>query len=183
MAGGFFKRSWWRRYRELPKDRTMRVQFWDCASKPGVSNDFSVCATWDQTPSGFYLVDLWAERVAFPELERACRDQAALHSPNAIVIEDKSSGTQLIQCLRASSTLPIIPYDPGLRDKVVRAGGAQPTVEAGNCYLPENRPWVELFISRHEKFPNDEHDDEVDTTSMMVEYFRRPVAQPRIRTL
>lgn len=183
QEGGFFKRQWWKRYGELPMKRLRRVQFWDCAEKPGVTNDFSVCATWDQTASGFYLVDLWSERVAFPELQAACKDLYARHKPDAIVIEDKSAGVQLIQNLKADTSLPILPYDPGRKDKVVRASGAQPTVEAGNCYLPSDRPWVELFLSRHEKFPNDDHDDEVDTTSMMVEYFRNQPVVPRVRTL
>jgi predicted phage terminase large subunit-like protein len=183
QAGGFFKRSWWQFYRELPMSRTRRVQFWDCAEKPGLSTDFTVCATWDQTPTGYYLVDLWVRRVTFPELETACKNLYAQHMPDSIVIEDKSAGTQLLQNLRAKTDLPVIAYNPGRKDKIVRASGAQPTVEAGNCYLPESRPWVELFISRHEKFPNDEHDDEVDTTSMMVEHFRQSQIGPRIRSL
>lgn len=181
-AGGFFKRKWWKRYRELPMNRIRRVQFWDCAEQPGLTNDFSVCATWDETPTGYYLVDLWVQRVAFPELQAACKDLFAQHRPDAVVIENKSAGTQLLQNL-ADSKLPLIPYEPGQRSKIVRAAGAQPTVESGNCYLPEDRAWIELFLSRHEKFPNDEHDDEVDTTSMMVEYFRTPAAEPGIRIL
>jgi predicted phage terminase large subunit-like protein len=163
--------------------RKRRVSFWDCAEKPGLTNDYSVCATWDETETGYYLVDLWVKKVAFPELESAARALSAQLAPNCIVIEDKSAGTQLIQNLKAKTNLPIIPYHPGQRDKQVRAAGAQPSVEAGNCYLPIGRPWVELFISRHEKFPNDEHDDEVDTTSMMIEYFRSSGVGPRIRFL
>lgn len=181
--GGFFKRHWWKRYTELPKARLRRVMFIDCAEKPGVTNDYSIMATWDETETGYHGVDLWRNKVEFPSLEQAVKDNFALHKPDAIVIEDKSAGTQLIQNLRAETTLPIIPFNPGRRDKVVRAAGAQPTVEAGNCYLPESRPWVELFIEEHEKFPNSEHDDQVDTTSMMVEHFRGAIAQPRIRTL
>jgi len=183
QAGGFFQRSWWKYYTELPLNRIRRVQFWDCAEKPGITTDFSVCATWDQTPIGYFLVDLWVERVGFPELQAAAKNLYATHRPDAIVIEDKSAGVQLIQNLKAETSLPVIPYDPGRKDKVVRASGAQPMVEAGNLYLPSNRPFVELFISRHEKFPNDDHDDEVDTTSMMVEYFRTSVVAPRIRSL
>lgn len=183
MDGGFFKRSWWKFYRELPMQRTRRVQFWDCAEKPGVSTDFSVCETWDETPVGYFLVDVWRQRVAFPELESAAQNLFAQYHPDAVVIEDKSAGVQLIQNLRAKTTLPVVPYNPGRRDKVVRAAGAQPTVMAGNCYLPLSRPWVELFISECETFPNAEHDDQVDPLSMMVEFFRNNGIGPRIRTL
>ena len=184
QEGGFFKRHWWRFWNELPMDRHMRVQFWDCADKPGVSNDLSVCATWDWGPKGYHLVDYWEGKVAFPELEAAAKNLFAQHQPNAIVIEDKAAGIQLIQNLRVATEAkyPVIPYNPGKKDKVVRAAGAAPTVEAGNCFLPSNRPWVELFISRHEKFPNSDYLDPIDTTSMMVDFFKtRGVAEPRVR--
>lgn len=183
MVGGFFKRSWWKRYGELPMNRTRRVTFADCAEKPGLTNDFTIFATWDQTPSGFYMVDLWQEKVAWPDLERAAKDLYARWKPDALVIEDKSAGTQLIQSLRATTTLPVLSFEPGQRSKVVRAAAAQPTVEAGNCFLPDNSAWVEVFLEQHEKFPNSEHDDIVDTTSMMVEHFRAAASELRIRTL
>lgn len=179
---GFFHREWWRFYGELPMQRTRRVMFMDCAEKPGITNDFTVAAVWDETQDGFYGVDVVSKRVAFPELEALTKNLFAQYKPDAIVIEDKSAGTQLIQNLRAKTTLPIIAFHPGQRSKEVRAAGAQPTVEAGNCHLPISRPWVEIFISRHEKFPNDDHDDEVDTTSMMVEFFRTSGTGPRIRS-
>ena len=182
QEGGFFKREHWRRFRELPMERLKTVQFWDCAEKPGISNDYSVCMTWVQTLSGFYAIDRFRERVAFPELERACLDQYNQHKPHAVVIEDKSAGTQLIQNLKAKTTLPILPYQPGVNSKEVRAGGAVPTQEAGNLYLPDQAAWAEEFILEHERFPNVEHDDQVDTTSMMVEHFKQGQA-PRIRRL
>jgi predicted phage terminase large subunit-like protein len=183
IAGGFFKRSWWRFYKELPMQRIRRIQFWDCAEVPGVTNDFSVCATWDQTQSGFYLVHLWEEQVAFPELEMGAKNLYAQFKPDGIVIEHKSAGIQLYQNLSATTTLPVLKFDPSGISKVVRASGAQPTVESGNCVLPEGREFVENFIDQHEKFPNAEHDDKVDTTSMMVAYFRNPQAFARVRVL
>lgn len=184
IDGGFFKRSWWKRYSETPLQFIRKVMFIDCAEEPGVTNDYTVIATWMQTTTGYYLVDLWRNKVAFPELQNAVKDIYVQQSAAAVVIEKKSAGTQLLQNLRATTTLPVIAYEPKGRSKVVRAAGAQPTVEAGNCFLPQNRSWVELFISEHEKFPNGENDDQVDTTSMMAEHFRmNSLAQPRIRTL
>lgn len=182
-AGGFFKRDWWKRYRELPKQIHRRVMFIDCAEEPGISNDFTVIATWFSAPAGHYAKSVWREKVAFPQLVSAVLDIAALEKPDAIVIENKSAGRQLIQYLRQKTTLPVLKFEPGQRSKVVRAAAAQPTVEAGNCYLPENSDWVELFISEHERFPNSEHDDQVDTTSMMAEHFRVAAPEPGIRIL
>lgn len=182
--GGLFKRKWWKFYREKPMGQHMVVQFWDCAQKIGISNDYSVCATWMKTPNGYFLLDLWREKVEAPELERAVKMLYQKWSPQAVMIEDKSSGTSLIQNLQRSTTLPILKFDPGQKDKLIRASAATPTVESGNCFLPEQAKWLDDFIAEHEKFPKAEHDDQVDTTSMMVEHFSLAnLSNPRVRTL
>ncbi len=179
VQGGLFKRKWWQRYRELPPTKRI-VQFWDCAQKVGITNDYSVCATWAECTTGYYLIDLWQQKVEAPQLESACLSLYEKYKPNAVVIEDKSSGSSLIQSLRQKTRLPIIAYDPKARDKEVRASAATPSVEAGRCYLPEGASWAEDFIIEHERFPNVEHDDQVDTTSMMVEFMRNQVSQRRV---
>ena len=176
--GGMFKRSWWRRYDELPLDIIRVRQYWDCAEEPGITNDWTVCATIAQTPIGFFWLDLWRERVPWTQLQNAALDQYSKWNEltrvgvEKVLVEKKSAGTQLIQYLENKTTLPVAKFDPGKRSKTVRAGAATPTVAAGNCYLPNNAPWVEDFIKRHEKFPIVDYDDEVDTTSMGLEDFR-----------
>jgi len=184
-SGGLFKRSWWKFYTQDPNvGRNHRlVQFWDCAQKVGISNDYSVCATWLKTDTGFYLLDLWRNKVEAPQLEVAAQTNYNKWKPDTVVIEDKSSGSSLIQSLRQKTTLPIIAYNPR-HEKEVRAIAATPTVEAGNCYLPNDAAWVEDYIQEHERFPLAEHDDQVDTTSMMVDFFNAlSTSQPRIRRL
>ena len=182
--GGMFKRKWWKFHKLNPLNTIEVVQFWDCAQKVGVSNDYSVCATWAKTPQGFFLLDLWRKKVEAPELQRTVVALYNKHKPDAVVIEDKSSGSSLIQYLLLETSLPVIPFDPGKADKIVRASAATPTVEAGRCSLNEKIEDLEDFISEHEKFPNGLHDDTVDTTSMMTDYFnKRGNSQARIRTL
>lgn len=182
--GGMFKRKWWQWYRDLPLDIEQIVQFWDCAQKPGVTNDYSVCATWAKTSKGFFMLDLWREKVEAPDLERAVFTNFSKHKPNAVVIEDKSSGSSLIQTLLRETDLPVIPYDPGKLDKVTRASAVTPKVESGRCFLNDRIEGIEDFLLEHEKFPSAAHDDTVDTTSMMIEYFSmRGTSRPRVRTL
>ena len=181
MAGGFFKPAWWRYYdpQAIPKDITEIYQFWDCAEEPGITNDWSVCATWGRSSSGFYLLDLWRRKVAFPELQAACINLYGKWKPSAVVVEKKSAGTQLIQNVSAQTTLPVLKYNPRV-SKTVRAAAAQPTVQAGNCYLPKGLPWVADFITEHELFPNSDNDDQVDTTGMMVHYFVTGFSSPSV---
>lgn len=192
--GGLFKRAWWQRYDKSPAQILETVSFWDCAQKPGITNDYSVCATWARTTFGYFLLDLWREKVEAPYLESMAMVKFQLLKPDAIIIEDKSAGSSLIQYLLRSTPLPVIPYNPR-GDKEVRATAATPTVQAGKCFLP-NAPiygkdesgreinLVEAFITEHERFPKGAHDDMVDTTSMMVDYFaKRLTTTPRIRSL
>lgn len=182
--GGMFKPAWWARYREAPTLSRVEL-FVDSAFKEGVANDYSVIATWGDTGSGdYYLLDLWRDRVAFPELLRAIHDQWTKQrvrwAARSIVIEDKASGQSAIQVLQrpyhtAAGTLPALPVVAwsvsGTQSKVARAEGVTGFVEAGRAHLPESAPWVADFIDEHARFPLGPNDDEVDTTSMGLTRF------------
>lgn len=181
-SGGLFKKEDWRRYQASPSDIKQVGIFIDAAQKPGVSNDYTVIATWAQTPNGYYLLDMLREKTDAPLLERLTIGMANKWKPDFLLIEDKSAGSSLIQYLRRDTTLPVLAFDPLQRDKVVRASAAVPSVRSGNCYLPEHIAGLEdgnsvnlvdVFIKEHENFPRAKHDDMVDTTSMMVEYFNK----------
>jgi predicted phage terminase large subunit-like protein len=181
--GNLFKRSWWKFYNSPPQFKRV-VQFMDCAQKVGITNDYSVCTTWGEAETGYYLLDMWKAKVEAPDLERAAISNYNKWKPQALVIEDKSSGSSLIQSLRRKTNIPVISYDPKQRDKIVRASAATPLIESGRCFLPESESWLEDFILEHEIFPNGKNDDIVDTTSMCAEYFQsRQVPKYRIRRL
>lgn len=182
--GGLFPREYWQEFERTPSPILDTVQFWDCAEKPGITNDYTVCATWAKTQNGFYLLDLLREKMDQPTMEETAKLQFMRFKPSAVVIEDKSGGSSLIQYLVRFTTLPVLPYNPGRRDKELRATAAKPTVKAGKCFLPKSAPWVSDFKKEHEKFPKVKHDDQVDTTSMMVDFFvNREIGEPRIRQL
>lgn len=195
-SGGLFKRVWWKRYTKAPSNIFEVITFVDCAQKPGITNDYSVFATWARCADGYYLLDLWREKVEAPTLEQMAVQKYLLLRPDAEVIEDKSAGSSLIQYLvrLQEPIIPILPYNPKV-DKEVRASAATPTVQAGKCFLPEHKiighdeagneiDLVEEFISEHERFPKSSYDDMVDTTSMMVNYFSKRIPiTPRIRSL
>lgn len=178
QEGGLFKRKWWQFYEELPIT-TRIIQSWDCAQKVGITNDYSVCTTWGETNSGYYLIDLWRQKVEAPQLEQSAISLFSKHRPNVVIIEDKSSGSSLIQTLRQKTRIPVIAYDPKSRDKEVRASAATPMVEAGKIYLPQNANFTEDFILELERFPQAEHDDLVDSFSQFVEFIRTPQRQLR----
>lgn len=183
QEGELFQRTWWQYY-DNPPHILEKIQFWDTANKPGITNDYSVCATWGRAQNGYYLLDLFRDKLAAPDLEQAMLQQYNKHRPSAVQIEDKASGTAMIQYMRQKTTIPVIAYEPGQKDKETRAINATPLAKSLKLHLPRQASWLNDFIEEHSQFPNGENDDQVDTTSQMAEYFQRPVtSQPRIRRL
>jgi predicted phage terminase large subunit-like protein len=173
IGGGIFKTDWWKWYRPeaLPPVRRL-IQSWDTAFKTKAENDYSVCTSWAECEGGYYLVDLWKERVEFPDLKRMVVSMAAKHNPHAVLVEDKASGQSLIQELRRDTILSIVPIKVDT-DKVARAFAVTPLVEAGRVFLPEGMGWTADYISSLGTFPNAAHDDDVDSTTQALAYLSR----------
>lgn len=167
--GGLIKRAWIKRYKAQPANPIRIIHSWDTAYKPDQINDPSVCTVWMETKFGYYLVDVWRERVEYPHLKAAVRALADKWGAHAVLVEDKASGQSLIQELRLTTTLPIIAIEPE-GDKLTRMSSQSATIEAGKVFLPESDSWLvdyerELFV-----FPLSEHDDQVDSTSQFLKW-------------
>lgn len=159
--GATFPAHWLsRRYQTLPQMKK-RVMAIDTAFKTGVSNDYSVIETWGATDANYYLMHLWRQQVEYPELKRAIIDQYNRHRPDVILIEDAASGQSIIQDLARSTTLPIVPVKPK-GSKQARADSITPLWESGKVLLPEDAPWLRVFLEEHLAFPYGAHDDTVD---------------------
>ena len=57
-----------------------------------------------------YLLGLLRQRLEYPALKRAVREQHNLFAANVVLIEDKASGTQLIQELIAEGCYGVTRY-------------------------------------------------------------------------
>lgn len=169
--GNIFKRTWWQWYREVPAKYDFILQSWDTAFKKGLENDFSVCTTWGLTGNNIHMVDRWKERLEFPELKRTAEALANRFSPHAVAIEDNASGQSLIQELRRETKLPVVAVKVD-RDKESRAHAVTPLIEGGRVYLPEWGSWVQDYINCMAAFPSGAHDDDVDSTTMALDYLR-----------
>jgi len=75
-------------------------------------------------------------------------------------IEDKSSGSSLIQDLKLEG-YSIRAVQRNI-DKVSRANDATPYIEAGRVYLNRNIKDVKELVSESLAFPNGSHDDTLD---------------------
>lgn len=169
-GGNKIKREWWKYYKELP-EWVYKYQSLDTALETKVDNDYSVCITAVETATGWYVTDVWRQKVEAPALERVAKQLYDREKPNIVLVERKASGYGLIQHLKHETTMPIYPVDVD-RDKVSRVNAISPLIEAGRVFLPEGVAWVVDFVNEMVAFPNGKHDDQVDALSQLLEYAR-----------
>ena len=175
IEGELIKWRWFRRFEKPPSgsDYTI-VQSWDLGMKVGADNDYSVCTTWVRDKRHHYLIDVLRGRWDFPELKRVLVDRARRYHADTILIEDKVTGTALIQQMRQEKTIgvpnPVACTPQG--DKVSRLIAESPAIEAGQVLLPEAADWLDPLRSEVAQFPNGRHDDQVDSISQYLNWAR-----------
>jgi predicted phage terminase large subunit-like protein len=157
------------------------VQSWDTASKDGIDNDWSVCVTAHIQGRRIRIVDVFRRRLQFPELLRHATRLAREYRAHTILIEDQSSGTQLIQALRveASRDIPMPIAVKPESDKVARLSGVSAMIEEGAVSLPSEATWLAPFKTELLGFPNARHDDQVDAFSQLLSWARTRFMQPK----
>lgn len=175
--GNIFKREWFQLYDELPMEKPLRtIQSWDTAFKKGQENDFSVCTTWKQFTTGYYLIGFFMDKVEYPELKNQIRLENESHRPHEILVEDKASGISVLQELKHLNLnlKAIVP----LGDKIARANQVTATFEAKNVYFPV-KDFTDKIIDQMTGFPNTKHDDIVDSITQFLNYAReKPTTMP-----
>ena len=169
MGGGMFKAEWFRYYshHELSPGNGQLIQSWDTANKESEFADYSVCTTWKAHDNVYYLLDVYRARLNYPTLKQRVIQKNEEYQPDVILIEDKASGTQLIQELRNQGLYKIKEYKPKY-DKVMRAHAQTASFESGQVRFPISAPWLDEFISELSTFPRGKYDDQVDSTSQAI---------------
>jgi predicted phage terminase large subunit-like protein len=171
--GGMVKRAWFQHYQpvERPERFDTVLQSWDTASKPSELSDYSVCTTWGVTKSRVYLLHVLRKKLDYPNLKRAVREQAGLHKAEIVLIEDKASGTQLIQELSQEGMYSVKAYTPDAgANKLMRLHAQTGVIENGLVFLPSAAEWLDVYLHELTTFPAAKHDDQVDSTSQALHW-------------
>lgn len=168
LEGNMIRRSWLKFYEvePAPKPGDILVISWDTANKASELANYSVGTSWLVQGDNCYLLDLVRERYDFPALKRAVLSLKEQWSGATILIEDKGSGTSLIQDLR-SDAVPVIAINPDL-DKMTRLYSVQPKFEAGSVHFPKSASWLPALMEELLAFPNYRNDDQVDSISQAL---------------
>jgi predicted phage terminase large subunit-like protein len=182
LAGIVVKREWLKFYSpsERPDKFDQIIQSWDTANKDSELANFSVCTTWGLKDRKIYLLDVYRHKLEFPDLKRAVRELATLHNANVVLIEDKASGTSLIQELR-SENFSIVQAAPALDgDKVMRLRAQTAKIEGGFVLFPKKEHWLDHYLRELVTFPNAPNDDQVDSTVYALAWITDQPGEPGI---
>ena len=176
LGGGLIKAQWFKIYSpaELPKEFDLVIQSWDTANKSTELSDYSVCTTWGILKDHLYLLHVLRKRLDYPDLRRTVKQQAETYRAKNIVIEDKASGTQLIQDLQADRVHGTTRYEPKI-EKVMRMHSVSSTIENGFVHIPAQADWLGQYLHEMAVFPNGKYDDQVDSTSQALDWYKNGV--------
>jgi predicted phage terminase large subunit-like protein len=201
LGGAVFRSEWWRYYNEAPASIRRVIISLDGAHKTKQQNDYSVFTIWGVLEMKAFLFYVWRGKAEFPELKRIATALIICWGPEALLVEDASAGSSLIQEFKEPVqiddrittlalqfgykrtlekqiiTPPIVPIQVD-RDKLARAEAVTPMVERGDVLLPNpaayDVPWLPVYLNEFALFTglNDPHDDQVDSTTQMLNYLR-----------
>ena len=179
-GGGMFKDRYWKYYEAVPVGMDMIRIYGDTAQKTKEHNDYSVFQCWGRVPNqGVYLLDQIRGKWEAPELESKLVEfwnkwKPSLRKPfgaTVVKIEDKSSGSSLIQSIKKNYMIPVEPIQRNT-DKVFRAMGVVKYFASGYINLPLDVDWMSDYKEEFRKFTplmTHKHDDQIDPTMDAVE--------------
>jgi predicted phage terminase large subunit-like protein len=184
LSGGLIKEAWLIRCsaNQIPSTFDEIVQSWDTGSKLGPDCSYSVCTTWGLLGGHCYLLDVLRQRLDCRALKRAARSHADAFSATVILIEDKASGVQLIQVLWADGVRGITPCQPQ-GDKTTRMQGQAHVFEAGLVHVRSDAAWSPEYVQEIIGYPATLFDDQVDSTSQFLEWWKRRTHRSRYQGL
>jgi predicted phage terminase large subunit-like protein len=173
LGGGLVKTARFAVYEQgqLPARFDLTLQSWDTATKETELADFSVCTTWGLKDKKIYLLHVLRKKMEYPELKNSVKEQYERFSPDVVLIEDKSSGTQLIQELKQEGCYAVQGVKPE-GDKLMRLVAQTPTIENGFVYLPMEAPWLHDYLNELMTFPKGKYNDQVDSTSQALAWIK-----------
>ncbi len=164
LQSGIIKKSWFNRYSNIPKECFV-IQSWDTASS--ITGDYTVCTTWGHYNNNFYLMDVTRGQWDYIDLRKMVLAQWGNYSANIVLVENASSGQQIIQDLRATSQVSIVPITNKI-SKMARLERILPIIESGRVFLPNFSEWITEFECEVFLFPKSTNDDQIDSMTQCL---------------
>jgi predicted phage terminase large subunit-like protein len=178
LEGNLIKREWIRYFKGnvQPKHGDYIIISWDTAMKSSELADYSVGTVWHVQERGkkIHLVDVVRGRFEYPELVAealaAWKKWQNTCEYKFLLIEDKGSGTSLIQSLKMQSIFAHRHHAKIEGDKIMRLTAQAALFHAGAVHFREDAPWLGDLMAELLGFPGVRHDDQVDSISQALAF-------------
>ncbi len=176
-----FKEGWVQYYNpaDLPSFDAI-IQSWDPAHTKSSSSNYVVGQVWGCIGPDFYLLDQVRDRLDFDETVTAIEDLSKRWPEStAKLVEAQSLGAAIVTHLKNKHTIrSLIPIT--VKDsKETRALSCVPVWQSKNVYIPKPDDgayaWVREYVRELLNFPNAEHDDQVDATTLALNQLQAPL--------
>jgi predicted phage terminase large subunit-like protein len=179
--GAIIRRDAWQVWEhERPPECEYIIQAWDTAFEKSTRADYSACTTWGIfykevdgiEVANIIVLDAYKERLEFPDLKKQAYDMWKEWNPDTLLVEKKASGAPLIYELRRMG-IPVSEYTPSKgSDKIARVNAVSDLFASGMVWRPEKK-WADELVEEVASFPNGDHDDLVDSTTLALMRFRQ----------
>jgi predicted phage terminase large subunit-like protein len=180
------KRDWWQKWtKKDPPECDLIMTSVDTAFSGKKRSNYSALITWgvfhkkvvhadgrEEKLPQVVMLDAWKKQLEFPELKKELLKHHEERNPDIFLIENKGSGTPMIQEFR-SMGLNVSEFTPvrGM-SKIIRANAISDILQSGRVWYPDDRDWAEMVIAQCEGFPFLAEDDLVDVVTMSLLRFR-----------
>lgn len=171
----------------LPDQFEFRFITADTAQKTNEWNDWTVFAEWGVFEERIYRLSYRRARMEAKELRRDFESFVkSCHAKNNMPgqgvlryarVEDKSSGTGLIQEVKSRLPVPVVPV-PRAKDKLTRAMDAQPHHAAKKVVLPYGDEHNYEMVAEVASFTHDDSHKFDDQTDVMIDAIEHVFIDP-----
>jgi len=183
LGGNIIKSAWWQRhnYSASPVEFQSIIIGADTAFKKSQTADYSVALVGGVDLIGrIHIIDVMRVRLDYPELRQRLilmNNMWRGRGLRGFYIEDKASGQSIIQDLKRTTGMAVIPYKVH-GDKMTRLQAVLPLIEGGRVVLPEQAPWLDDFMDECISFPSGRNDDQVDAMVMVLDVLSKVALSP-----
>lgn len=171
--GSLIMRSWFKTVK-LSSILTLNLQWnlvLDTATSEKTTNDPTAFLLVAKSGNNLIIRKAARKWLQFYELLEEIKEWKRIYNIHRIYVEDKSSGTQILQELKRATKYNVLALSPMGKDKVQRVMAAQPVLQSQRVILVEDDTWNEMLLSESAAFPYSAHDDLVDTLTYAVSEF------------
>lgn len=177
--GALIKSGWWQIWEEAsPPSCDFIIMALDSAQETNNRADYNALTTWgvfmnEKTQNyNIILLNAIKQRMEYPDLKKLVLEEYKEWSPDAFIVEKKSSGSVLFQEMRHMG-VPVGEFTPGKgQDKVARVNAVSDLFSSGIVWMPDMR-WAREVREEANDFPSGKNDDLVDSLTLALLRFRQ----------